>query len=135
MKKRLVVTKTTRVLKVADVLGDMLSDMSDEDIVEKYSLSWKQLEKVYAKLFYGGFLRKSELMRRVELRGGKGCSHIPLVDIHDADKLYQCEICGYLSVFHFSECPRCRQINLRRLVRGFSPEAWVGAAMGRYAGG
>jgi hypothetical protein len=119
MKKRLIVTKTTRVLRVADILRDMHSNTSDEELLEKHSLSWSQLEKVYCKLFYGGYLGKDELMRRVELREGRNCSHIPLVDIHDADEVYLCEICGYISGLHFSLCPRCRQINLRRLSRRF----------------
>lgn len=119
MKRRLVVTKTTRVLKVADLLSDMLSEMSDEELLGKHSLTWKQLEKVYSKLFYGGFLGKDELMRRVELRDGRSCSHIPLVDIYEAGEAYQCEVCGYISGLHFSLCPRCRQVNLRRLSRRF----------------
>jgi len=119
MKKRLVVTKTTRVLKVADIVSDMRAGMSDEDLLQKHSLTWKQLEKVYSKLFYGGFLGKGELMRRVELRDGQSCAHIPLVDIHAAGDAYQCEVCGYISGLHFSMCPRCRQVNLRRLSRRF----------------
>lgn len=119
MKKRLIVTKTTRLLKVADILRDMQSSMSDEELLERHSLSWSQLEKVYSKLFYGGHLGKDELMRRIELRSGKDCSHIPLVDIYDADEVYLCEVCGYISGLHFSLCPRCRQINLRRLSRRF----------------
>lgn len=119
MKKRLIVTKTTRVLKVVDILRDMQSSVSDEEILERHSLSWSQLEKVYAKLFYGGYLGKDELMRRIELRSGRNCSHIPLVDIYDTDEVYLCEVCGYISGLHFSLCPRCRQINLRRLSRRF----------------
>ena len=119
MKRRLVVTKTTRVLKVAEILSDMQSEMSDEELLEKHSLTWKQLEKVYGKLFYGGFLDKDELMRRIELRDGKSCSHIPLVDIHESGEAYQCEVCGYFSSLHFSLCPRCRQVNLRRLSKRF----------------
>ena len=117
MRKLLRVTKVTRVLKVADVLRDVLSDRSDEDILEKHDLTWRQLEKVYTKLFYGGYLSKAELARRVELRRGRDASHIPFVDLESSDMLYVCEICGFSSCLHFSSCPRCRQVNLRRLTR------------------
>lgn len=117
MKKRLTVTKVTRVLKVSGILRDILSDMSDEELLDKYSLSWIQLEKIYTKLYYGGYLSKEELVRRVELRYGQDSSHIPLADLECADAVYSCEICGFASPLHFSACPRCRQLNLRRLTR------------------
>lgn len=116
-KKMVTVTKITRMLKVADILGDMLSDVTDEELLEKYSLDWEQLQKVYSKLFYGGFLERRELRRRSRLRAGKPTSHIPLADFDDPGRVYECTICGYTSRLHFSECPRCRQINLRRLSR------------------
>jgi hypothetical protein len=116
MKKKVVkVTKTTKVLKVSEILGDILSDVTDEELLEKYGLGWKQLERVYCKLFYGGFLARDQLWRRTRLRAGKPASHIPLAEIEDAGRVYECLICGYTSRLHFSACPRCRQINLRRL--------------------
>jgi len=121
-------------MKVADILRDVLSDRSDEDLLETHDLTWRQLEKIYTKLFYGGYLSKAELARRVELRRGKDASHIPFVDLECSDMLYLCEICGYSSPLHFSTCPRCRQVNLRRLTRS-SPR--VAVASGRplhYAG-
>ncbi len=117
MRKLLRVTKVTRVMKISDLLRDILTDLSDEDILEKHDLNWRQLEKIYTKLFYGGYLSKAELAGRVELRCGRDASHIPFVDLECSDMLYLCEICGYSSPFHFSSCPRCRQVNLRRLTR------------------
>jgi hypothetical protein len=116
MRKKVVkVTKITKVLKVSEILGDILSDVTDEELLEKYDLGWKQLEKVYCKLFYGGFLGRDQLRRRSRLRAGKPTSHIPLAEIEDPGRVYECLICGYTSRLHFSACPRCRQINLRRL--------------------
>ena len=116
MRKKVVkVTKTTKVLKVADILGDMLSDAADEYLLEKYGLGWEQLQKVYKKLFYGGFLETDQLRRRSRLRAGKPTSHIPLAEFEDPGRVYECLICGYTSRLHFSGCPRCGQINLRRL--------------------
>ncbi len=116
-KKVVKVTKTTKVLKVSDILGDMLSDVTDEELLEKYGLGWEQLEKVYCKLFYGGFLEGDQLRRRSRLRAGKPTSHIPLVEFESPGRVYECSICGYSSRLHFSACPRCHQINLRRLTR------------------
>jgi len=118
MRKKVVkVTKITKILKVSEILDDILSDVPDEELLEKYGLGWQQLEKVYCKLFYGGFLGKDQLRRRTRLRAGKATSHIPLADIEDPGRIYECLICGYTSALHFSACPRCRQINLRRLTR------------------
>jgi ribosomal protein L40E len=115
MKKYLTVKKVTRVLRIADIVRDMLSDVTDEELLEKYSLDWTQLRKVYCKLFYGGVLTKEQLVRRVELRSGSDSSHIPLADIEEVDRVYTCEVCGFASPWHFSACPRCHQVNLRRL--------------------
>jgi len=117
MKKLLRVTKVTRLLKIADILRDMLDDLSDEDLLDKYKLSWKQMQKIYSKLYYGGYLTQNALIRRMELRAGKDASHIPFAEIHGSNTVYQCEICGFSSSRHFSACPRCRQVNLRRLKR------------------
>lgn len=118
MKKKVVTfTKTTRLLKIAEVIEDMLDDVSDEELLHKYRLDWQQLHKVYSKLFYGGYLSKEEMLRRIELRSGRDTSHIPVVDIDESRDAYECTTCGYESSLHFSECPRCKQINLRRLRR------------------
>ena len=114
-KKVIKVIKVITVLKVSEILGDILSDITDEELLEKYGLCWNQLEKVYCKLFYGGFLGKDQLQRRSCLRAGRGASHIPLAEIDDPGRIYECLICGYTSTLHFSACPRCCQINLRRL--------------------
>jgi hypothetical protein len=122
-KKVMTFTKTTRLLKVAEVVGDMLADVPDEELLRKYSLTWGQLYKVYSKLFYGGFLSKDEMLGRIELREGRDSSHIPFVEIEESGTSYECMTCGFESALHFSKCPRCKQINLRRLMRraGSSP--------------
>lgn len=117
MRKLFQVTKVTRMLKISEVLADLSSEMTDEEFLTKHELSWKQLEKIYRKLFYGGLLTSSDLVRRIVMRSGKDTSHIPFVEIDGADALYECEICGYSSIMHFSTCPRCHKVNLRRLTR------------------
>ena len=52
MKKIFRVTKTTRLLKIREILTDMFADVSDEALLEQYSLSWEQLGKIYSKLFF-----------------------------------------------------------------------------------
>jgi hypothetical protein len=117
MKKILRMTKVVRTVKVREILDDMLVDLSDEALLEKYHLNWEQLGKIYTKLFYGGFLSDVDLLTRIDLRQGKDASHIPLVQIDTYGTIYECLVCGYISFLHFSQCPRCRQINLRRLSR------------------
>jgi len=116
MKKKIVtLTKTTRLIKVADVLGDILSGVPDEELLLKYSLNWKQLNKVYSKLYYGGYVSEEEMALRIEMRSNGDVSHIPAVNVEHSRGFYECKTCGFSSVFHFSECPNCKQINLRRL--------------------
>jgi hypothetical protein len=130
MKKILRVTKTTRLVKIREILTDIFADVSDEALLEQYNLSWEQLGKIYSKLFYGGFLTAEDLEKRIDLRAGKDASYIPLADIYGDKDLYECLICGFISHLHFSECPRCRQINLRRLTKRSpgSDYVWQGAA-------
>ena len=124
MKKLFQVTKVTKMLKISEILTDLSSDMTDEDLLTKYQLSWKQLEKTYRKLFYGGYLTSADMIRRIVMRAGQDSSHIPFVEIDDAEAVYECEICGYTSIMHFSTCPRCHKVNLRRLTRRISsPES------------
>jgi len=132
MKRVLTVTKTTRVLKIKDILRDLLSDVSDEELLRKHNLRWEQLEKIYAKLFYSGYLGKDDLERRVDLRDGKDTTHIPFAEIEDSGTLYECTICGFVSPLHFSTCPRCREINLRRLTKRIVPTAAAEASRTAY---
>jgi hypothetical protein len=117
MRRIIKVTKVTRMVRIADVLNDILTDVHDEDLLEKHNLTWKQLQKVYAKLFHAGYLEREDMERRIELRCGRDPSHIPFAEILHSEALYECEVCGYWSIFHFTICPRCSQINMRRLTR------------------
>src|SRR5512139_3898416 len=105
MKKILRVTKTTRLVKVREILTDIFTDVSDETLCDQYDLSWEQLGKIYSKLFYGGFLTIEDLERRIDLRVCKDASHIPLADIYGDKALYECLIWGFISHLHFSACP------------------------------
>ncbi|GEM_PF-618728 len=115
MKKTLKITKTTRLIRISQIVGDLKSPVSDEDLLDKYQISWNQLNKIYCKLFYGGQISRDDLTRRVEMRAGTHVSHIPLVWIDDPATIYKCGVCGYESGAHFSQCPRCHQFNLRTL--------------------
>ncbi len=134
MKKILRVIKTTRLVKIRDILADIFADVSDENLMEQYDLSWEQLGKIYSKLFYGGFLTREDLEKRIELRSGKDASHIPLAEIHGDNHMYRCTICGYISHLHFSACPRCRQINLRKLDKRSAHSDFAWHSVGHVAG-
>ena len=134
MKKILRVTKTTRLVKIREILADMFADVSDENLMKQYDLSWDQLGKIYCKLFYGGFLTTEDLEKRIELRSGQDASHIPLADIYGDNHMYQRTICGYISHLHFSACPRCHQINLRKLSKRSAGSDFLWHRMGHVAG-
>lgn len=133
MKRMLTVRKTTRVLRIKDLLADLLGDVVDELILMKHKITLKQLEKVYARLYYGGYLSREDLARRIDLRQGRDASHIPFAEIEEARSLYECRICGFLSPLHFSTCPRCGEVNLRRLTRAIPPSAASAARVHRSA--
>jgi hypothetical protein len=111
------ITKITRLIPLSDIIRDLKSDASDEEIMVKRKLSWGQLAKVYSKLFYGGAISREDLTRRFEMRRGKRSSHIPLVQMESSPVGYRCSICGFVSERHFSVCPECSGLNLRRLLR------------------
>ncbi len=122
MKKKLVkVTKVTKFIRVSEIMRDMFENRSDEELLEKYQIGWKQLGKVYGKLFYGGFMDEGDMRRRMELRGGRRSAHIPLVEINGSTMIYECVSCGFKSPLHFTACPKCRKVNLRRLRRSILP--------------
>ncbi|MBI4964600.1 MAG: hypothetical protein HY913_15080 [Desulfomonile tiedjei] len=132
MRKLVKVTKITRLFKVAEILGDIMGDLHDEELLMKYKITWKQLGKIYCRLFYGGFLNKDDMVRRIELRHGKDASHIPFAELPESSVTYKCAICGFVSSYHFSACPRCRQLNLRRLTRPSRPFPYAAGSV--YAG-
>ncbi len=115
MKKVVTITKTMKVLKVRDIVQDLESDRTDEEILEKYRLTWTQLSKIYSKLYHRGHIDIEDLFRRAQMRGAKDASHIPLVKLDEPKRVYSCIHCGFRSEAHFSTCPRCAGINLRRL--------------------
>jgi hypothetical protein len=104
-------------VKVREIVTDLKSETSDEEILDKYALTWRQLAKIYAKLFYSGYLGESDILRRREMRVGMSTAHMPVTQVDSACTGYTCSVCGFTSAFHFSECPRCHGVNLRRLVR------------------
>ena len=110
-------TKITRLVSIPQILDDLKSEMSDEEVMKKHGLNRMQMAKVYTKLLHGGLLRKKDLARRLDMRLGKDVSHIPLVRIKNPKAVYECLTCGFLSPFHFSECPKCRALNLRKLTK------------------
>jgi hypothetical protein len=128
------VTKVKRIIKVSDILRDLLNDVSDESVLAKYRLTWLQLEKIYAKLFHAGLLSKQEMETRIELRSGKNASHIPYADVAGVAEMYECTICGFSSSRHFSACPRCHQVNLRRLRRKIERSAVTAGSPGYAVG-
>ncbi|MEW6349143.1 MAG: hypothetical protein AB1646_08775 [Thermodesulfobacteriota bacterium] len=116
-----IMTKVTRVLKVSDLVRDITSDTTDEELMEKHSLDWKQLGKIYTRLYHGRYISQETLIYRLEMRGGRDASHIPLADLGETTRHYECRTCGFSSGSHFTNCPRCHEINVRRLTKRRPP--------------
>ena len=115
MRKIIMIKKVSRLIPTAEILRDLNSPKTDEELLEHYQLTWPQLEKIYSRLFHGGFLSEEDLMRRLEMRSGKAASHIPFARMQNSTRRYYCSFCGFDSPHHFSTCPRCSGVNLRRL--------------------
>jgi len=108
----------TRVrIKTTDFLNDLKADSSDEELIDKYRITWRQLSQIYSKLLHRGLISLDDLRRRLALRVGRSTSHIPIVEIKEEFPEYQCAFCGFASLFHFTACPECRSVNLRRLTK------------------
>jgi hypothetical protein len=117
MRKLLRISKVTRVFRLKELLNDVHSGVEDDDILDKYRITRKQLGRIYSKLFYGGHLTERDIVRRIAMRGGKDSSYIPYAEFQGSNQIYECLTCGFSSMLHFSACPRCQQLNLRRLSR------------------
>ena len=122
MPKQLRITKVTRIIRIPEIVDDLRSDKTDEDLLLEYNLDWRQLTKIYSRLFFGGYLTEHDLVRRRLMRPGQEASHIPHVQTQGSEKLFKCQACGFISEYHFTECPECGEINLRRLTRRASYE-------------
>jgi lipopolysaccharide biosynthesis regulator YciM len=100
-----------------EILADIKSNLADEQLLQKYRLSWPQLTKVYSRLLHFGHITQDDLARRLTMRSGQDGSHIPVAHIDPPEKNYRCNECDFRSRAHFSACPRCNSVNLRRLTR------------------
>lgn len=109
------VIKVKKRIKLKSILQDLLSDMTDERIMISYDLNKLQLSKVYSRLYHLGLLSEEDLERRIDLRGAKDISHIPLAAFPITTDHYYCEMCGFVSRRHFTKCPDCQAINLRKI--------------------
>lgn len=133
MSKQLRITKVTRLIRIPEIVKDLRSDKSDEDLLAEYNLDWRQLTKIYSRLFFGGYLTEYDLIRRRQMRPGQEASHIPHVQTVDSEKFFECQACGFMSEYHFTECPECGELNLRRLTRRAPYEKFMMARANRTA--
>lgn len=133
MSKQLRITKVTRFIRIPEIVNDLRSDKTDEDLLVEYNLDWRQLTKIYSRLFFGGYLTEYDLIRRRQMRPGREASHIPHVQSVSSEKFFECQACGFMSEYHFTECPECGELNLRRLTRRAPYEKFMMARANRTA--
>jgi hypothetical protein len=53
------------VVSAHDVVEDIKSGMDDDALMTKYSLSYRQLQRLYRKIIIGGFIPPLELAQRL----------------------------------------------------------------------
>ncbi|AFM27705.1 hypothetical protein [Desulfomonile tiedjei] len=58
-------TKEKRTLSAKEVLEDLRSGFDDQMLMEKYSLTYRQLQRLFRKLIIGGFVSPLELAQRL----------------------------------------------------------------------
>jgi DNA-binding MarR family transcriptional regulator len=58
-------TKEKRTLSAKEVLEDLRSGFDDQMLMEKYSLTYRQLQRLFRKLIIGGFVSPLELAERL----------------------------------------------------------------------
>lgn len=85
-----------RKITAREVLRDVRSGSSDQDLMEKYTLSSQGLQSVFHKLVSAGVITQAELDDRV-----------PITERTVDLGLYICPACGNIQGKEFVICPRC----------------------------
>jgi hypothetical protein len=85
-----------RKITAKDMLRDIRSGLSDQDLMEKHTLSAQGLQSVFHKLVTAGVVTQAELDDRV-----------PITERTVDLGLYICPACGNIQGTEFTTCPRC----------------------------
>lgn len=85
-----------RKITAREVLRDIRSGLSDQDLMEKYTLSAQGLQSVFHKLVSAGVITQPELDDRV-----------PITERTVDLGLFICPACGNIQGTEFATCPRC----------------------------
>jgi hypothetical protein len=85
-----------RKITAREILRDVRSGLSDQDLMEKYTLSAQGLQSVFHKLVTAGVITQAELDDRV-----------PITERTVDLGLYICPACGNIQGKEFVICPRC----------------------------
>ncbi len=100
-----------RKITAREMLKDIRAGLSDQDLMEKYSLSAQGLQSVFAKLVQAGAVTQTELDDRISF-GER------TVDLG----LFICPACGNIQGKEFTQCPRCSFINTGKPITPPEPE-------------
>lgn len=57
--------KSKVVISAKEVMSDIRSGMDDETFMAKYSLTFRQLQRLFRKMILGGFIAPQELAQRL----------------------------------------------------------------------
>ncbi len=92
-----------RKISVEEFTNDVLAGMTDSELMEKYRISRKHLDAMFAKLLQRGELQASDLNEATQ-RGLE-----PTLELAAT-----CPHCGALNLFGTGQCPECGQSRLTR---------------------
>jgi hypothetical protein len=85
-----------RTINATELVNDVRSGMSDTALIEKYKLSARGLESVFAKLVEAGLIEQSDLDARMDMS-----QRTVALDV------YRCPACDMAQYFKFDICPQC----------------------------
>jgi hypothetical protein len=85
-----------RSISASDIVSDLRSGCNDNDIMQRYRLSARALESIFAKLVEAGLILQSELDSRLDLS-----QKSVALEVH------RCPACDSVQLDKFDECPLC----------------------------
>lgn len=109
-------------IDVQAVIHDIRTGVHDFDLAEKYGLSLRGLQDLFAQLLRSGFLDQADFDRRipnfdstVDLTGkitGPGTAgvaepHAPAPEDEVIDLKWECPVCGIFQGREYARCPEC----------------------------
>lgn len=85
-----------RTISASEIVADLRSGHSDNEIMAKYQISARALESVFSKLVQSNLISQDDLDARLDLAQGS-------VNL----EVFRCPACDCVQLNQFDECPLC----------------------------